>query len=167
MRGVVYDLSHLDPFVHEVVVDGEAFRVRVTFTSHVFTEKLEARHTPDLRYSFANEVRAFDVRRHQLSLALPGLLRTHGNRSVYHSDRGTFFLLKGVPNAPGNRPYAVFFAALKSNRNDADVAITVRSAYEKDRIALQAQPVKLTRLVKAIADEVPVPAGPPARIQRR
>jgi len=50
LRGVEYDLSHLDPFLFEAIPgDANAPRLRVvaSFNSHAFTRKREPDDTPD------------------------------------------------------------------------------------------------------------------------
>jgi len=140
--------------------------VRVTFSDHVFTEAYDPdRHTPDLIHSRRHgDLRAFDVHRWELSRDLPDLFRTLGGQSVYRSGGRNFFFPRG--NA-GQAPYAVFFEAIRSNRRDADVRVIVRSAYEKDAMAMRASPVSFPRLIDAAARGVTPPVGPPARIKRR
>ena len=113
IAGVNYDLSHLNPFLFPLAVQNVTYQVRVTFSCHVFTEALQPAHRPDLHYKHGGETRAFDVRRWKLSQQLPNLLQTQGGRSVYHTDRGTFFLLKGLGWQPGHAPYAVFFGTTR------------------------------------------------------
>lgn len=163
--GHLYDLSHLDPFTFSVTHAQTVLNVRVTFDDHVFTEAHDPdAHMPDLIYSRRNDGwRAFNVRRWELSHDLPELFRTLGNQSVYRSKERNFFFLRGA----GHAPYAVFFEARQSSREDADVHIIVRSAYEKASMTTRASPVRFPRLVDAVARGTVPPAGPPARIKRR
>lgn len=168
IRGATYDLSHLEPFVFPLTVSYIDYRVRVTFGCHVFTEKLRPEHTPDLRYTYKGEDRAFDVGRYNLSKHLPGLIQSQNTHSVYHSrNEGSFFILKGVGTSPGNAPYAVFFRSSRYNEGDADVLVKVVSAYEKPKMTKFAQPVRFTNLVEALAKGTKPPLGPPAQIRRR
>ena len=164
--GQLYNLAHLDPFTFVVTHNAINHSVRVMFEDHVFTEEHNAAvHTPDLIYSRRNgDWRAFNLRRWQLSLDLPQLFQTIGGQSVYSSQGRNFFFLRGNLADP---PYAVFFEALKSNRNDADVSVFVRSAYEKDNMTKWASPVSFPRLIDAASREVAPPMGPAARIRRR
>lgn len=164
--GQLYELSHLNPFRMTVTHGAAEYAVRVTFEDHVFTEAHDPeRHTPDLVYSRrAGDWRAFEVDRWQSSKQLPDLFRTLGGHSVYQSKGRNFFFLQGPAGAA---PYAVFFEALKSNRIDADVAVIVRSAYEKSSMTRTAAPVKFPRLIDATARGVKTPVGPRAQIKRR
>ena len=164
--GQVYDLAHLDPFKFSVTHDAMDYSVRVSFSDHVFTETFNpGAHTPDLIYSKrVGDWRAFDTGRWQLSQTLPQLFRTIGGHSVYQSKGRNFFFLRGAAGSP---PYAVFFEAALSRRDDADVAVIVRSAYEKGGMVRRARPVKFPRLIDATARSVPPPVGPSAQIKRR
>jgi hypothetical protein len=104
-QGQSYDLSHLDPFSFELQDGEQTFKVGVDFTCHCFTEALTQAHSPDFHYMHNGEKRAFSIARHSLSLRLPGMVTTLGNKSVYHSEQGNFFFLRDV-NAS---PYLVFF----------------------------------------------------------
>ena len=67
----------------------------------------------------------------------------------------------------GAPPYAVFFDPIRSTHKDADVAVIVRSAYEKENMTKRASPVSFPRLVDAVARGVQTPIGPPVQIRRR
>ena len=60
-----------------------------------------------------------------------------------------------------------FSARPESNQDSADVAITVRSAYEKDRIVKFASPVHFTKLIEATAAGKRPQLGPRAQVKRR
>ena len=164
--GQVFGLAHLDPLSFTVTYDCTDYAVRVTFEDHVFTTAFDpVLHTPDLIYSRrAGDWRAFDTARWQQSQDLPQLFRTIGGHSVYHSKGRNFFFLRGAAGTP---PYAVFFEATLSNRNDTDVAVIVRSAYEKNSMTRWASPIKFPRLIDSVARETHTPSGPPAQIKRR
>ena len=166
IAGVDYDLTHLDPFVFPVIHGESEYAVRVTFYDHVFTKAYDPNaHTPDLIYSRrSGDERAFDVRRWELSRDLPDLFQTLGQSSVYQSKGRNFFFLRGKT---GEAPYAVFFEAARSNRQDASVSVIVRSAYEKANMARWACPVSFPRLIDAVAHGLAPPAGPRAQIKRR
>ena len=165
IAGVDYDLTHLNPFVFPVIHGESEYAVRVTFYDHVFTKAYDpSGHTPDLIYSRRpGDERVFDVRRWELSRDLPNLFQTLGRSSVYQSGRN-FFFLRGKTGEP---PYAVFFNAVRSTRQDAGVSVIVRSAYEKDNMARRAHPVSFPRLIDAAARGLAPPVGPPAQIKRR
>ena len=166
IKGRLYDLGHLDPFTFSVSHMDRGRTVRVTFLDHVFTEAHDPdRHTPDLIYSRRNgDLRAFDVRRWELSLDLPDLFRTLNRQSVYGTKGRNFFFLCGNAGEP---PYAVFFEAIQSDLWNVDVSVIVRSAYEKEGMATRASPVSFPRLIDAVARGITPPLGPPAPIKRR
>ena len=166
IKGLLYDLSHVDPFTFPVTHGQNTLNAFVTFDDHVFTEAHDPEvHTPDLIYSRRpSGWRAFNVRRWELSRDLPELFRTLGGQSVYRSKGRNFFFLRGEAR---QAPYAVFFEARQSNREGADVHVIVRSAYEKESMASRASPVRLPRLVDAVARGDDPPVGPPAQIKRR
>ncbi|CUH89833.1 hypothetical protein PH5382_03786 [Phaeobacter sp. CECT 5382] len=166
IRGQVFDLAHLDPFVFNVTHNETDYSVRVTFEDHVFTAVFNPDdHTPDLIYSRRpGDWRAFDERRWGLSRDLPQLFSTIGGHSVYRSKDRNFFFLRGMAGAP---PYAVFFDPTRSTHKDADIAVIVRSAYEKDNMTKWASPVSFPRLVDAVARGVQTPLGPAVQIRRR
>ena len=163
INGRVYDLSHLDPFAFSVTHEETERIVRVTFGDHVFTEAHDPdRHTPDLIYSRRpGGWRAFNERRWELSRELPELFRTLGGQAVYQGEGPNFFFLRG------QAPYVVFFQVRQSDREEADVHVIVRSAYEKESMTRRARPVRFSRLVDAAARGIDPPVGLLALIKRR
>jgi hypothetical protein len=167
IRGQVYDLDHLDPFDFEIVVDGEVIVVHVEFTCHCFTEKLTPEHTPDLRYSHAGETRAFDIQRHTLSKKLPEILTTLGTRSVYHTQVGSFFVLRDEDIEGLSVPYLVFFSAFKAKDKKVHVQLLVRSAYLKPGMTEFAAPVRFSTLMRFTRDGRTPPHGPRQQLKRK
>lgn len=164
--GRIFGLAHLDPFSFTVKHEDTDYSVRVTFEDHVFTTAFDpVLHTPDLIYSRrADDWRAFDTTRWQQSQDLPQLFRSIGGHSVYHSKGRNFFFLRGAAGTP---PYAVFFEPMRSNRDDTDVAVIVRSAYEKNSMTRWASPIKFPRLIDSVVRGIQTPLGPSAQIRRR
>lgn len=166
--GQVYDLSHLDPFTFPLTVGEETFTVAVEFSCHCFTEKLDpVRHSPSLHYQHKNELRAFDVGRHDLSLTLPNKIRAFGNRTVYHTKHGSFFFLNDHRMPQGNIPYVGFFRAFRLKKQGIDVQLYIVSAHLKPGMTQWASPVKFTTLVAAIAKNRALKMGQPRQIKRR
>jgi hypothetical protein len=153
--------------VFDLLAGESTFRIGVEFTCHCFTETLTKSHAPDFRYFQDGGTRAFSVERHSLSLLLPNLVTTLGNRSVYHSEQGNFFFLRDVNAPQGAFPYLVFFDIFRSTRTEIDVRMLVRSAYLKPNMSRFAAPVKFTNLVSAIASGKKLPLGPRQQIKRR
>lgn len=167
IKGVIYDLAHLDPFSFELPLADKKWSIRVQFHCHCFTEALAAHHTPDLRYQHDRETRAFDFQRYDLSHQLPNLIRTLGSRSVYLSSQINYFTLRqdAHPQHPG--PYLVFFNVHKLERRSEDVLMMIESAYIKPNMADRASPVKFTTLIEKTASGEKVPRGAPQLIKRK
>lgn len=165
LRGITYDLSHLDPFTFPLQVDTNIFIVHVSFHLHCFTIKLTAGHQPDLRYTYGSEARAFDPERHRLSKMLPEFIRSMGSRSVYWSQQGNFFFWRNP--AESYAPYLVFFDVVKSQQAGSDVRVHVRSAYPKPNMALRAAPIRFTTLIEMTAGGKTPKAGPIQQIKRK
>jgi hypothetical protein len=163
IQGQSYDLSHLEPFSFDLQAGEQTFRIDLEFTCHCFTEALTQAHSPDFHYMHNGEKRAFCIERHSLSLLLPNIVTTLGNRSVYHSEQRNFFFLRDV-NAT---PYLVFFDLFRAKTSAADVRMLVRSAYLKPNMSRFAAPVRFTNLVSAIARGKKLPLGPRQQIKRR
>lgn len=167
IRGQEYDLSHLEPFTFALDVDDRTYRVAAEFSSHCFTEALTAEHTPDLRYAHGGETRAFNVERYGLSRKLPDIIRTLGTRSVYHSERETFFVLRDQEFAGGRQPYLIFFSTFTASAKDIHVHLRVRSAYLKPGMSRFAAPIRFSTLVRATAEGRKPKMGRPVQVKRK
>lgn len=167
LAGVTYDLSHLDPMRLAVTFEGRTFQTLVNFSCHCFTEKFDdQKHSADDEYRFGGERRAFCIDRHQLSLALPQHFVELGNKTVYHTQKESFFFIRTVTDLGVAVPYVVFFRSYKSNQDDLDVLINVSSAYPKPGMTSWASPVKFPRVVNARARGLQLPLGKPQKIKR-
>jgi hypothetical protein len=166
IAGKAYDLEHLDPFDFVIAASGSDIKVHVEFGFHCFTEKLEAHHTPDLRYKHDGELRAFSIERYTLSLKLPDLLQTLGDRSVYHTKQGSFFILRDEDIDGKRTPYLVFFSAFKARNGTAQVRVLIRSAYLKPAMSERAAPVKFSTLIKFVRDGRSPPLGATIKLKR-
>ncbi len=167
IKGQVYDLAHLEPFTFDIDIDGSVFVVHVTFSCHCFTVEFGPEHTPDLRYRHKDEVRAFSVERHDLSLKLPEMIRTLGFRSVYYSEQGNFFVLRDQELAGGKLPYLIFFSTFQANDRKIHVRMLIRSAYLKPNMSRWGAPVKFSTLVKFTAEGRQPRLGPKVQVKRK
>ena len=170
IQGVTYDFAHLEPMTFQVADQDQNFHVQVEYSCHVFTEKFDpGAHTPDLRYNHPGEPqeRAFCFDRYEQSKFLPGLLTGLRGHSVYESNRATYFVVKGIGNAPNVQTYVCFFAAVSARKQGVDVLLNVRSAYSKDRMVRTARPIRFPALIRSVATGQQVQSGPPAQIKRR
>lgn len=164
-----FDLSHLDPFKLGIPFGGNAYTALVMFSCHCFTEAFDAeRHDDRMAYEHKNETRAFDVVRYQLSLLLPDLFRALGNRTVYHTERGSFFFVtsRRLPDGTGKVPYVVFFRIHKADMAGADVVVNVVSAYPKPGMTRWAAPVKFPRIIDSKVRRRQLPLGPRCQVKR-
>jgi hypothetical protein len=168
IRGLTYDLDHLDPFDFPLDTGVATRIVGVRFSCHCFTEKLAAHHTADLHYFHGAETRAFDLDRHELSKLLPNEIRNLGNRSVYLSKQeDNYFVWRQNPTAGFTGPYLIFFNVIPAKRQRIDLLMNVESAYMKPQMAVTASPVKFTTLVEFTCNGRPVPRGLPQMIKRK
>jgi len=167
IRGTTYELAHLDPFTFELLSNGQIFYVNTIFSHHCFTEKLQVHHRLDVHYTHKLECRAFANDRYDLSKLLPGLIKTLGNKSVYHSSSRNFFVLRQnvLPTYPG--PYLVFFQVTKARAKDIDVIFNIESGYLKPGMADFASPVRFSTLIEAKARNRRLAYGPPLRVKRK
>lgn len=166
IKGQVYDLSHLEPFNFEIDTQEKKVSVRVEFSCHCFTETLDSKHTPDLKYTHNQETRAFDPERYRLSLKLPELIQTLGNQSVYHTEQGNFFTLRDQTLDGGKTPYLVFFRSYKSTDKKIDVRIYIQSAYLKPNMSRWGSPIKFSTLLLFTKEGKKLPLGPKKQIKR-
>lgn len=149
IRGQVYDLTHLDPFILQVTPKTEGartFNVHISFGSHVFTEEWECSHTPDLKFIDGTEVRCFSIIRHSLSLNLPQIVRQAASgRAHFSSHQNTFMLFQNLSDLTG--PYAVFFNITKAKSQKFDASMFVISAYEKPNLPKRLKRITFATLV--------------------
>jgi hypothetical protein len=147
--GLVYDLSHLDPFLMDVAPRADSavpYRVRVSFGCHTFTRKLTLHDQPDLHFRAGKELRCFCTDRHRLSLQLPDMIRYAANGRVYFSELATFLIIESESSA--NAPYVAFFNAEKAKKQDGyDAAMFVTSAYLKPSLPDKLPAVTLATLI--------------------
>ena len=122
IKGEWKDLSHLQPFSHEVEIDGQPVTLLVTFGSHCFTDEKE--NGPIL---FKKDGRYWSENRYQLSLQLPSIIRDR-----FIASYAVAYINKGVGEQYHYMEvydYAIFFDINKPNIPDT-LRIKVVSAYE-------------------------------------
>jgi hypothetical protein len=131
--GVVYDLSHLEPFVFLVTpkADGAPnYRVLATFGHHTFCRHCEPRDDAAFLYEEHGDARSFCPVRYEQSLALPRIIRfAASGGKAYFSQRDNFLLIDNLPGLAA--PYVVLFNVKRSRQNTIDCNMFVSSAYEK------------------------------------
>ena len=169
VRGIIYDLAHLDPFQFDVTYNDKVFIVRIIFSCHCFTEELDpAIHTPDFHYVHETERRAFSIVRYELSKQLPTIITSSGTITVYHSNIGNYFLLRQNAAVAHPGTYVVFFKVSRATKeNEFDVVMNVQSAYLKPNMADWASPIKFSTLLDFTARGQKPPQGKRMQIKRK
>jgi hypothetical protein len=130
--GVIYDLSHLEPFQFHVAPRGmtDAVTLNARFHDHCFTEVFDPlkhqERTSSSQYS-AHEKRAFDPARYELSKLLPEFVKGLGGKRIASSRYGNLVRLELASGAA----YAIFFTLRRVN--DRRVDIFVVSAFQWSR----------------------------------
>lgn len=141
-EGVVYDLSHLHPFVHtfEQAATGDkpacTYQVQVIFSLHCFTHAADG--TEDvagpLGYADSRETRIFDFARYEQSKLLRGIVAALPTSPCFHTNHGNFFTVKSVnPKTGQEETYEVYFTASRSGSKEVPLNLFVQSAYVRDR----------------------------------
>lgn len=162
IRGQEYELAHLDDMTIKVNEGEDSVIVLITFGCHCFTEKFDAsRHTPDLAYHHRGEKRAFCKIRYALSLSLPGYITGLLGKSVYLTQRGSYFIIR---SNGGN--YVVFLNVRRRNGKPHNACVSVESAHIRQQFIQYASPVRFTALVAAKARGHEIKGGPNVRIKR-
>ena len=150
--GVDYDLAHANDFTLEVPskdVEGKVYRVRVTYSCHIFTKEWQdGVHPENLKFVAGKEVRCFCKDRHVLSLLLKRIIEGAVGWKAYFSNKGNFMLIEDIDGSPA--PYVIYFDILKASNNpNHDLVMQVRSAHPKPEIPEMVAPITFKRLVEA------------------
>jgi hypothetical protein len=127
--GVIYDLSHLEPFEFPIIPIGmtDAITLSVRFHDHCFTEEFDpARHVAVCvtNQSSKHEKRAFAPDRYSLSFHLPRIIRNLSGQKIASTREGN---LVKITLADG-RSYPMFFTLRYSSGRRVEMFVV--SAYE-------------------------------------
>ena len=142
-ESVVYDLSHLHPFVHafEQAAKGDkpacTYRVQVIFSLHCFTHEADGSGdvTGSLGYADSRETRIFDFARYEQSKLLRDIVAALPTSPCFHTNHGNFFTVKSLNPATGQEEtYEVYFTASRSSSRAVPLNLFVQSAYVRDRL---------------------------------
>ena len=142
-EGVVYDLSHLHPFVHtfEQAAKGgqpaRAYQVQVIFGLHCFTHEADGSEdvTGLMGYADSRETRIFDFARYEQSKLLRDIVAALPTSPCFHTNHGNFFTVKSLNPATGQEEtYEVYFTASRSSSKSVPLNLFVQSAYVRDRL---------------------------------
>jgi hypothetical protein len=132
IKGTVYDLTHLDPFILDVPrPSGAQIRLQVQFGSHTFTEKYTALHTRDLAIADGNQLRAFCLNRYGHSLSLPAAVVGAVGGQACH-DRGRMLINAALPGLVG--PYLIAFTIRPRPAKKFDGVMMVVSAHHRPNL---------------------------------
>ena len=152
-RGVVYRFAHLANFEFSLALDAQAsvsIALQVQFSAHCFSERFDAAlHQPEHRYSYAGELRAFDLERYQLSLQLPDLIRSLGQRKVNFTRENNYLLVEHVDMQNVRQQYVVFFD-LKRAKAGRALQLFVQTAYVKTALPRSLDTIRFRILAAAI-----------------
>ncbi len=154
--GVLYDLTHLDPFIAEIPIDGdvEPIKARVRFGSHVFTTEWSVNYIDDYKVMDGATPRCFCPIRYAHSVHLRGLVERHcAGRVLFDSQRKLVLL----GNPPGVlSPYAIFFTMTKAKHDRYELDIVVVSAHEHPRLSTTLG-MPFPKLATIVASGQPIP----------
>jgi hypothetical protein len=154
LAGVEYPLNHLSRFI--VVVPAKdplasPATLQVTFSHHVFSEKLDvSRHTAEHRYEAGGEVRAFCPVRYGCSIDLRKIIEYHVLGKAFESRDGNGVLNHFFYADADGIAYPVFFRLRKSDRiTGVDGILHIVSAYQNPKLPAKHKhdAVKFARLV--------------------
>lgn len=147
--GQVFDLSHLHPFDWRFLAPAggkrpeREYKFCVIFSCHCFTKsnKGDGDIASQLFYDCEREHRIFCFDRYELSKQLPDIVRSLGDRRVYHTHHGNFFTVELVDEAGQVQEYEVYFKASRATRRGW-LNLFVQSAYMRDSKHGSSQPKK-------------------------
>ncbi len=148
IAGVVYDLTHLDPFVFDVTpkaVGAPTYRVLVSFGCHCFARELTPKDPIEYFVPDGKTGRCFCPIRTDHSRHLPRVIRDASNGHAFFGKDKNMLLVEKLPDLAG--PYAVFFNVKPSPKASIDVAMFVASAYEKPLLVKAMPAVPFTALI--------------------
>lgn len=132
IAGTVYDLTHLDPFIMDVLrPSGASWRVQVQFGTHTFTEKFGPLHTPDLAISDGKDLRAFCLTRygHSFSLKAAVIKSATGHACM---DSGRMLFSAQLPSLAD--PYLIAFKLRPKQTTKFDAVMTIVSAHPRPNL---------------------------------
>lgn len=148
--GTNYSLAHLDPFTAVCQKSGGgAYRIRVEFGAHCFTEGWKAHHTPDLLFMDGSTKRAFCLHRYAHSLHLPAAVNRAIAGDVFNNG-GRFNIGSTLPGIAG--PYLIAFQLLKAKHKRYDMTMRIVSAHLRQNMNLNLPKAKFSVVANSVAN---------------
>lgn len=161
-QGQTYKFDHLAPVQMQVPLNAAATNVidmHVTFGCHCFTEEFDSsKHTPDYRYSYRGEQRAFNLERYECSFQLPQVMQSLLKGTIYNADESyTYTAQITLESLQGPQSYSVFFSLEKDKEAAAPaLRMFIKSAYLKPSVGKSnAQNWRFSSLAGQIAGAFP------------
>lgn len=128
-EGKEYDFSHLKPIWVNVPLGADGspkLAIHVSYSCHCFSEEFDPLiHQEHHRYTFGDEMRAFDLPRYSCSLQLPSLIGALLTGKVYRANNDNYTYVAHIIFEELNQPYSVFFHLKKDKASDG-VAVKLR-----------------------------------------
>jgi len=172
-EGETYSFSHLKPISMKLLLGEEEVSVRVNFGCHCFTEDFDPlKHKEHHRYTYRNEVRAFNLIRYNLSLNLPSMIRSElPTGTIRKSEDNYTYLthLKLEYDGIVYSSYPIFFSIEKDRKTSKGVVIFIKSAYPKEgmKFAVNAMRWRFKSLVAEFSGlQVPKKKSKPKKQER-
>ena len=158
IRGVDYDLGHLDPYVFEVVPgDPKAppIKVAASFHLHTFTRDRDPADTPDLHMGNAFDPRSFSFERYECSKHIRAVIQKASQGTVYRSHHDNLLAIDTLDGLDGE--YAVPFQVGATPSLAIPVRMWVLSAHERTNPLSHREGISFYTLVRKIAAGEPLP----------
>ena len=167
-QGTIYKFDHLDSLRMGLPLNGPGTNIIsmvVTFGCHCFTEEFDGSlHSPDYRYTYNKELRAFDLQRYECSLQLPSVIQAMLRGTIYNADESyTYAAHINLGAGVGSQVYSVFFSLERDKSVEAPaLRMFVKSAYLKPLVAKKnAQNWRFMSLAGQISGAFPPKAKKP------
>ncbi len=168
-KGVVWDLSHLDPFAFRAEISRDlVVDVVVLFSCHCFThgrKRDERDSIPADEYFWeGNSLRILSPERYSLSRRfLPDFISQLGSRhiKVVGGGKPNYFSFEAVDQDGKAAYYSVFFEVLKDSARKRRILLRVQTAYllpELTARLAKARKVNFHVLLKAVYEGRPIRA---------
>ncbi len=145
INGKRYCFEHLNPFTTTFTLPAklnqpsQTYHCIIEFSSHCFTRSFNTRQnetfhniSSELIYRDKKETRIFCPERYELSLRLPGILKTLNQYKCFFTSADDKFLtIELLTEKQEKVQYEIYFSLKKSNKANTDIHIFINSAYPR------------------------------------